>query len=522
MVEFTPWAQTGTYQVRKDNDIQILIDGQTAYKEIAEAFKRAKKFIYLTISYCGNNGDFLLVPETGETLFDILRSGASEGVDVCMVIWQPATKTDDTIPDQQIAGVNEGPGSIQARWDKAKGYSGLYKSPHGYFPPIPLDIPSFLGCHHQKTYSMDDGGDGYVAFVGGINPVQAYWDTPAHDSLDVRRVEWKYPNPLKKLEEVPPLHDIFYRIKGPAVGDVLANFVERFNGASLPHTDVTSDVVAPVSPDQISPVPNGVEVQVLRTIAPHTYPAITKGEQGIRELYLNALSAAGAGSLVYIENQYFFDHGIISEIYEAAEKRDAKIIALLTSKPDEGLIQGKAESFIEKFITNYGDVLQLVARHDNVALHTLGNCRPDPRTPGKFIYRETYIHSKTMAVFTPDWTVMTGGSANIAFTSMWFHSEMNIAFMDPDLIKGWVARLWCEHLQISVDEAKDLIGKPNEALARFKAQATSNLAKLNSNQAPEGRVFDREGWNDTNIPAQDLTGIVLPVPLADGGRDCQG
>jgi phosphatidylserine/phosphatidylglycerophosphate/cardiolipin synthase-like enzyme len=117
---------------------------------------------------------------------------------------------------------------------------------------------------------------------------------------------------------------------------------------------------------------------------------------------------------------------------------------------------------------------------------------------------------------------MTGGSANIAFTSMWFHSEMNIAFMDPDLIKGWVARLWCEHLQISVAEAKDLIGKPNEALAFFKAQAKRNLAALKQGLKPEGRVFDREGWNDTNIPAQDLTGIVLPVPLADGGRDCQG
>ena len=78
-----------------------------------------------------------------------------------------------------------------------------------------------------------------VAFVGGINPVQAYWDTPAHDSLDVRRVA-RGKDPIKGLEETPPLHDIFYRIKGPAVGDVLANFVERYNGASIPHADVTS------------------------------------------------------------------------------------------------------------------------------------------------------------------------------------------------------------------------------------------------------------------------------------------
>ena len=33
-------------------------------------------------------------------------------------------------------------------------------------------FPHELGCHHQKTYIMDDGEGGVVAFVGGINPVQ--------------------------------------------------------------------------------------------------------------------------------------------------------------------------------------------------------------------------------------------------------------------------------------------------------------------------------------------------------------
>ncbi len=113
------------------------------------------------------------------------------------------------------------------------------------------------------------------------------------------------------------------------MGDVLANFVERYNRASIPYANVTSDVVAPVTPNQIPPVPDGIEIPVLRTIAPNTYEATPNGNQGIRELYFNALTNAGAGSLVYIENQYFFDHGIISEIHEAAE-RGAKIIALLT------------------------------------------------------------------------------------------------------------------------------------------------------------------------------------------------
>ena len=66
---------------------------------------------------------------------------------------------------------------------------------------------------------------------------------------------------------------------------------------------------------------------------------------------------------------------------------------------------------------------------------------------------------------------MTGGSANIAFTSMWFHSEMNIAFTDTAQIKNWVAQLWSEHLQVSVEKAMELIGKPEDALNFFKDQA---------------------------------------------------
>ena len=497
------WAQQGTYPPRQGNEILIFIDGQAAYNEVAAAFHGAKEFIYVTFSY----GDqaFLLVPESKETMFDMLRSRRRDGVDVRMVVWQPATGTTDTIPDPspaRIAGVNEGPGSIQARWDKAKGYSGWYRSPHDHFEPFYLDFPAELGCHHQKTYVMDDGYGGVVAFVGGINPVQAYWDTPAHDSLDVRRVA-RGEDPLKGLEETPPLHDIFYRINGPAVADVLANFVERYNGASIPHKDVTSDVVPTVTADRIPQVAGGIEVQVVRTIAPKTYTETTDGDRGIRELYLNVLGAAGLGSLVYIENQYFFDHGIISEFREAAE-RGAKIIAILTSKPDEGTLQGRAESVLEE-IAHYQEELPLVAGHSNVALLTLGNSRPDPRAPGRIIYSETYIHSKNMAVFGQDWAYMTGGSGNIAFTSMWFHSEMNIAFADAARIKNWVAQLWSEHLQVPVEKAMELIGKPEDALGFFKDQASRNWLALEDGLMPEGRVYE---WG-SEFPARELDGIDL-------------
>lgn len=105
---------------------------------------------------------------------------------------------------------------------------------------------------------------------------------------------------------------------------------------------------------------------------------------------------------------------------------------------------------------------------------------------------------------------MTGGSGNIAFTSMWFHSEMNVAFMDNVRIRNWVAQLWSEHLQISMDNAMGLLAKPGDAFNFFQEQATRNQAALAKGLPAVGRVYYREG---TNFPPRKFEGISLvPAP----------
>ncbi len=107
---------------------------------------------------------------------------------------------------------------------------------------------------------------------------------------------------------------------------------------------------------------------------------------------------------------------------------------------------------------------------------------------------------------------MTGGSANIAFTSMWFHSEMNIAFMDPELIRDWVAKLWCEHFQVSLERAKELIGKPDDALAYFKDQAARNLEALKQDRSLRGGYLTGKEWNAANILAAGFDGQLFAFP----------
>jgi phosphatidylserine/phosphatidylglycerophosphate/cardiolipin synthase-like enzyme len=166
---------------------------------------------------------------------------------------------------------------------------------------------------------------------------------------------------------------------------------------------------------------------------------------------------------------------------------------------------GTVESAMEN-ILKYNDILPAVKGHANVALLTLGNCRSVPGTPVKLIYSEIYIHSKTMAIWGPDGCVMTGGSANIAFTSMWFHSEMNIAFSDAERIQSWVAQLWAEHLQIPVDDARQLMTKPDDAFALFKQKAANNLQAMANGLMPVGRVFP---WDGIDFPPRKLDGINL-------------
>jgi phosphatidylserine/phosphatidylglycerophosphate/cardiolipin synthase-like enzyme len=282
----------------------------------------------------------------------------------------------------------------------------------------------------------------------------------------------------------------------------LRDYFTKSEEEPIPHSDATTNAVPPVNASQISPLPDGIELQVVRTIAPKTYATLPDGDRGIRELYFNALRKAGDGDLVYIENQYFFDHGVISEIHEAAE-RGAKVIVVLAWKPDEGTLLGVVEDVLEQ-IANYQEESRLVSEHRNVAILTLGNSRPDPRMAGRIIYSETYIHSKTLAVIGRDWAIMTGGSANIAFTSMWFHSEMNVAFADRSRVVNWVAQLWSEHLKASLDTTNALIAKPGDALNFFREQAIRNKAAMDKSLKPEGCVYYRA---ETDFPPRAFAGI---------------
>ncbi|MDE2291414.1 MAG: hypothetical protein KGL53_04965, partial [Elusimicrobia bacterium] len=381
------WARDGSYPVRQGNQVDLYVDGQESWKAIIDNINQATKYVYATFAYVDLR--FHPIPGDKRTILDFLDAAAKRGVDVKVVIWDPALKTPDTLPDPKAAaipGINAGKGTMEARWDVA----------HGKGPWLPV-----TGCHHQKTFAMD-GPDGRpVSFVGGINAVQSYWSTQAHSPDDARRLAdlppgVTAPPTAERLAKTPPLHDVFSRIEGPSAVDVACNFSERFDGATYKHEGATADAPScaslRASAANVPALPPGraIPAQIVRTIAPDDYKTLPKGEESIREVYIRAILSAK--KYIYFEDQYFYDHEITVALQLAAN-RGVKVIGLLTAHPDEGQFTGAVETPLETIAQGETVELTKLAGHGNIALYSPAVAEPDPANPGKYKYQEIYVHA---------------------------------------------------------------------------------------------------------------------------------
>ena len=117
------------------------------------------------------------------------------------------------------------------------------------------DRAAKLYCHHQKSWLIDAGNPGEVAFVGGINLNPNSVVPPGH--------------PLTPSGK--STHDVYVEIEGPSASDVHHNFVQRWNEASdrdqpdglWPETSNNGDLAFP---DRAAPPAGEVAVQIQRTV----------------------------------------------------------------------------------------------------------------------------------------------------------------------------------------------------------------------------------------------------------------
>ena len=447
-----PFADTSSYPVRTTERLLYFVDGEAAFAAIEGAIEGATRYVYVTCAYASLT--FRLRPPDGASLLDLLAKAAERGVRVALLIWLPEGKLCDTIPQAQASLLDAR--GILSRWDKAK-CDGIY------------ELTPELGCHHQKTFVID----GLEAFVGGINMVQSYFDTPLHLPDEDRRVSYDILDPAtrRRMATDPaslPLHDAFTAFTGPAVTDVEANFVERWNGASDRHSpDSLQANLAAADPSATT------RIQVVRTIAKNTYPQSAAGERSIREAMLNLVD--GAARSIYFENQYFFDDDVVARLHAAGERR-VRVVGLLCRHPDAGQAVGVLETFLDA-----GFESKLEWASFNPALRQYVQLY-SPRTTD-LPRKDIYVHAKLMIV---DDRYLLLGSANIAFTSLDFHSEMCTLVDSSEKAIALRRTLFAEHLCISSEAVPASF---EDGAQLFAEQAALNQELADAGKAPLGRVY---------------------------------
>jgi phosphatidylserine/phosphatidylglycerophosphate/cardiolipin synthase-like enzyme len=394
------WASGGP-PPRAGCTVEVLIDGAEALPRLAEELHKARSHVHLAGWFM--SPDFALVREPVRVELRTLLAELAERIPVRILLWAgsplPLFRPD--------------------RKDVARTLQSLTFGTKIEVVADPKERP--LHCHHEKIAVIDDD----VALVGGIDLTTEAgdrFDTSAHRARG--ELGW---------------HDAACLLRGPAVADVAAHFVQRWH-------DVTGDTLPEPSP---SPQAGDVEVHVVRTVPEHIYETVHHGDFRILESYVRALRSAQR--LVYLENQFLWSSEIVQILLDKVAhppSDDFRLVLVLPANPNDGRddTRGQLADLIEAD-DGAGRVLACTLR-------ALGERGPCP----------VYVHAK-IGVVDDCW--LTLGSANLNEHSLFNDTEMNVVTCDAQLAQATRVRLWAEHLErprdeVSADAARvvDEIWKP--------------------------------------------------------------
>jgi len=432
-----PPVRRASYPLRPGNAVRPLVDGEPAFRRICEAVEAARESVWLTVAYIDRD---VAMPDGRGALFDVLERAARRRIDVRMLFWREP-RLGELEPESthfpgdasDRAWLAEHAPTLKARWDR---------HPRAF-------------CQHQKSWIVDAGRGGEVAFVGGINLLHASVCRPGHP-----------PHPGGQD------HDVYVEVAGPVATDVHHNFVQRWNEASerarpdgaWPDARRADDLEFPAF---LSPAVGEIPVQMTRTIAAGLYTTdaappggkpfpIARGEQGVLDQYLAAIAAAH--SSIYLENQAIGSPAI-ADALQAAVGRGVEVVFLVPGNAHPAFVAARREPRAGFFF----DKLARLGAHDRFTLAALAASRPGGR------YDEVYVHAKIMLVDDAWGTI---GSTNVADRSFRDDTELNASFWHPPTVRGLREALLAEHLGVDTAGWDDRKG-----LRLFREIALANRAR---------------------------------------------
>ena len=455
MTEPVPPALRGAYPPRASNTVRPLVDGEPAFRRIAEAVEAARASVWVTVAFIERD---LALPGASGTFFDLLDRAAARGLDVRALFWREP-ELDRLLPGASHFGGSE----VERAWLAARGARFLARWDH---------LPRY--CHHQKSWLIDAGRPGEVAFVGGINLDHGSIVPPGHPPVGGGVTHDVYVN----------VHDLYLELRGPAATDVHHNFVQRWNEASerdrpdgaWPDAERAGLLRFPAV---ASPPAGAATAQVTRTVRPGRYrdatPApgavpfpIEAGEQSVLEQYLAAIDAAAR--TIYLENQFLHSLDVLARL-EAALARGVAVVFLVPAVPMPEIRTARGDPRAAAFFAQ----LEVLGRHPRFTLTGLAaSC-------GGGRYEDIYVHAKAALV---DDVWGTIGSTNVASRSFHADTELNVSFWDARAARALRCSLLQEHLGADTTSLDD-----RAALALFRDAAGTNRDRRVRGERLHGLAF---------------------------------
>jgi phosphatidylserine/phosphatidylglycerophosphate/cardiolipin synthase-like enzyme len=409
------------------------VDGEPAFRRICEAVEAARESVWVTVAFLRRQ---MQMPDGRGTFFDVLDRAAERGLDVRVIFWR-SPEQEEAEPGAHFSGTEE-----ERAWLASRG--SRFAARWDY-------LPEKL-CHHQKSWLVDAGRDGEVAFVGGINLSDASAAPRGHPP-----------------RECGNIHDVYVEVWGPAATDVHHNFVQRWNEASEREKPdgrwpVDAEVEDLEFPSALSPRAGDVAVQVTRTVQPGRYRdgtpppggeafEIASGERSIFDQYIAAIDAARR--TIYVEDQVIGSPKLVGHLKQALE-RGVEVVFLVPGDCHPEYAAARRNPATKPFF----DLVASLGGFESFSLAAIAS------HAGPADYHEIYVHAKIMLV---DDAWATIGSTNVADRSFRGHTELNASFWHADLVRDLRCDLLGEHLGLDTAALDDVA-----ALRLFHDRARKN------------------------------------------------
>ncbi len=466
------WFSASGRPARHGNSVRLFLDGQEAWTHVTPALRAAKKSILIATWFF--ESDFELVrdgnPSASEsarranTILSILDGTSAVKRVLVGQFWRQDGTLSNLTSDDAIRAKGQAAGDKFEYLGQANETFGKFVigvEPFSFEARIrdqhplaaardfdtldeiqpttaeydvdltkgPADVEMQLASNHQKFMVIDDD----TAFVGGMNLKAADWDTSQHLVFDQRRMSFEATSADRQevadreaLPENGPRKDYMMQIVGPAAQDVADVFKRRWDLAI--HDRVTYHQNA----STFSVARGGswfgdTQVQVTTTMPDPV------AEHSIWETWVNAVSQAE--TYIFIEDQYFRAPLLNDAILRRMRARPALKLVVVTKPVSEWTDPGcewTARSYhalVGELGTARVKFLQLRAFDTQV---TWGI----DETEARFV--DIDVHSKMLIV---DDVFMSVGSANKNNRGMLTEAEMNVALVDPVLVRSYRSRI---------------------------------------------------------------------------------